>query len=100
MSEVRLKLCEYGGGQYFGTRHLGGRIRAEAEKLLAGLPAGGVLVLDFTGVVAVTVVFADELVANLTATFGLRVALDGMSDEVGETVQFAVSRREGVRRCT
>jgi len=53
----------------------------------------GPLILDFSGVEAVTVAFADELVVSLVVDYGPRIVLTGMSNEVAETVRTTLARR-------
>jgi hypothetical protein len=89
MAEQRLQVSEY--GEFLGTRHRGRQIYNDAETTLSGADT---LVLDFTGVQAVTVAFADELVANLIARSGPRIVLAGMDEYVAESVEVALSRRE------
>jgi hypothetical protein len=78
-------------GEFFATRHRGRQIRDDAVTALSGADT---LVLDFEGVKAVTVAFADELVANLVVRYGPRIVLAGMDQYVAESVEVALSRRE------
>lgn len=90
--DLRLALADYGRGEFFATRRLGELVREDAEQILDGHP-GEHLTLDFTGVVAITVTFADELVANLCATYGSRILVAGIDDEIANAIEIALSRR-------
>ncbi len=94
MTDARptIKLANYGGGQFFGTRYLGADIRNDAEALLTDHPDEQI-VLDFTGVEAVTTAFADELVANLRAVYGDRITLAGADAEILDAITVALARR-------
>lgn len=75
-------------GTFLATRHLAEGIRAWIEPRRRERT-----VLDFTGVEAITVAFADELVAKLRADNGDRVRWEGANPEVAETIQLAITRR-------
>ena len=70
-------------GRFLATRDIGLRIRQDA----AGKPC-----LDFTGVEAITIGFADELVADLVER-GAVTAITGMNDEVRDSIDIALGRR-------
>jgi STAS-like domain of unknown function (DUF4325) len=89
-----IKLANYGGGQYFGTRYLAADVRNDAEALLADHP-GEQIVLDFTGAEAVTTAFADELVANLRAVYGDRITLVDANADILDAITVALDRRAG-----
>jgi hypothetical protein len=91
-SEAQLRVGARGA--FFATRHAARQIYDEAVALL-GDDDGSRLLLDFAGVEAVTVTFADELVANLVARYGARIVVAGMNREVGEAVTVALTRRAG-----
>lgn len=78
-------------GQWFGTRGAGARIRAFVEKLLDG--NGRKVVIDFTGVEAITGGFADELVVELVSVYGARITTTCGNEEVTDAIQAALSRR-------
>ncbi len=88
IDETRIALDGYSA--FFGTRCRGRIVRDEAELLLT---AARTLVLDFAGVKAATVAFADELAGNLVARYGPRIVLAGMNPDVAETLELALSRR-------
>jgi anti-anti-sigma regulatory factor len=88
--DLRLRLAD--DGEFFATRNSGQQMRERAAALLAER-SGQMLILDFSGVAAVTVGFADELVASLVANHGPRIGLDGMNPEVAEVIERALSRR-------
>lgn len=83
----------------FATRESAAALRAEIASILNALPPGQTLEIDLAGVEALTVSFADELVAKLAVE---RRVL-GMSDtfflissgipEVAETIEVALERR-------
>jgi hypothetical protein len=96
--DLRLRLAD--DGEFLATRDHGRLIRQHAAWLLAllGEQSGQMLTLDFAGVAAVTVGFADELVANLVADHGHRIVLAGMEPEVASAVERALSRRTDLNR--
>jgi hypothetical protein len=89
-AEEILKLTEVYGYEFFATRAYAARIRAMADVMLAGAER---LVVDFTGVEAITGQFADELVAQLKVRYGPRVVTVGMNEYVADTVGLAIKRR-------
>jgi hypothetical protein len=88
--DARLRLRER--GEFFATRRIGQQIYDDAAALLDTDP-GRRLVLDFDGVQAITVTFADEVVANLVADYGTRIVVAGTNHEVAEAVVSALTRR-------
>jgi len=82
-------------GQFLATRASG---RAARAHVLAEAP-DGLCVLDFSGVEAVTVAFADELVANLAAA-GRPVLITGAYGDVWHAIERAVTRRTGLAEVT
>lgn len=88
MSIQHLRVADF--GEFFATRHCGRQIYDAA---VIELGADDTLVLDFAGVKAATVAFADELVANLFGYYGPRIMLDGMNPYVAEVIEMALSRR-------
>lgn len=82
-------------GTFLATRASGQLMRAQVESMLAH----GSVVLNFSGVEAITVAFADELVANLfkarmAGQFADRtIGIERFSGDVWETLQTALSRR-------
>ena len=86
-----VRMADY--GQFFATRALAKRIISEQ---IEALPASEAVVLDWTGVEAVTGAFASELVAWFLRA-GRRVESRGANDEVGEAWETAVQRLEAVR---
>jgi hypothetical protein len=81
-----VRLADY--GLFFATR-------AKARDIIAtrieALPAGEPLVLDWSGVEAVTGAFASELAAWFLRN-NRKVIAEGMSDEIRETWETAVRR--------
>jgi hypothetical protein len=86
---VIIRLAVY--GRFFATRALARRITGER---LEALPSGDAVVLDWTGVEAVTGAFASELVSWLLRA-GRKAGNRGMNEEVRETYDTAVRRLEG-----
>ena len=82
MSTLRLR----DWGSFHATRYGAGQIRATVED-------DHEIAVDFDGVQAITLTFADELVANLVAV-GIRLRLSGANEDVFETVNGALSRRD------
>lgn len=81
---VRYAVGEW--GVYFGTRAHAAEIRLDV-----GRRTTSAVLLDFTGVQAMTGAFADELVAELAA--GRPVEVTGANEYVAETIRFAAARR-------
>jgi hypothetical protein len=81
-------------GAFFATRHAGRQVYVEAAALLDSQPDGQ-LVLDFAGVEAVTLAFADELVANLVERFGARIVVADLNEDVFQAIWAALRRRAG-----
>jgi len=78
-------------GRFFATRDSARRIFTER---VASLPPGEPLVLDWTGVEAVTGAFASELATWIDGT-SREVGCQGMNDEVREAWETAVLRLAG-----
>lgn len=72
-------------GSFFATRH-------GAREIRATLDGDGEVVVDLAGVQAMTLTFADELLANM-AVAGRRLQLSGANEGVFETVNRALRRR-------
>jgi hypothetical protein len=86
-------------GPFPSTRAWGLRSRQELEALLPDIPEGEPLVLDFTGIEALTVAFADEVLAKLVSRFpqlkepsSLKIV--GANPEVRATLRTALERRK------
>jgi hypothetical protein len=81
-----VRMADY--GQFFATRAKARDIIAERFE---ALPPGEPLVLDWSGVEAVTGAFASELAGRVLRT-GRKIGTEGMNDEVRETWETAVRR--------
>lgn len=88
-SEARLRVGAHGA--FLATRHTGRQIFDEAVALLDDTDVR--LVLDFDGVKAVTVAFADELVVNLASRYRERIAVAHTTREIEDTITMAFARR-------
>jgi hypothetical protein len=77
-------------GSFFATRARAKDIREAIEQQTGLL---GMLTLDCSAVKGMTVSFADELIAKLALT-GLRLTLTGLDDDVRETAETALARRD------
>lgn len=84
----RLRVAEYTWSPTIRTT--GQAIGAAAGRLLAD---AGAVVLDFSGVVAITATCADALVAELADDAG-RITSEGMNDDVTSVFREVVQRRE------
>jgi hypothetical protein len=79
-------------GQFFATRDSVRRLVAEH---VDSLPSREAVILDWTGVHAVTGAFADEFARWAMATWR-KVGSEGMNDDVRETYELACKRILGV----
>lgn len=78
--------------RFLATRHLARQFREQAE----ALPPDESVLLDWTGVNAITVAFGDELAGKLAERDGGReIRSTGMCPEVAETLDL-VRRRRGL----
>jgi hypothetical protein len=84
-----VRLADY--GLFFATRQKARDIIADR---IEALPLGEPLVLDWSGVEAVTGAFASEL-AGWFLRAGRKIGTEGMNDEVRETWETAVRRLAG-----
>jgi hypothetical protein len=85
---------------FLATREHGRQVRRDVEDELGKMPRGTTLILDFSGVDGITTSFGDELVAKLVASggaghqSGCSIAVEGASDDVRETLETALARRQ------
>lgn len=87
-------------GPVAATRERGREVRERLENLLRSAEVGAVVEVDLTGVEAMTVSFADELIGRLMTDRaagefeGQAVIIVGKGDDVRETVQAVLERRK------
>jgi STAS-like domain of unknown function (DUF4325) len=85
---------------FLATREHGRQVRRDVENELAKMPPGTTLILDFSGVDGITTSFGDELLAKLVASggagheSGCSIVVEGASDDVWETLETALARRQ------
>lgn len=89
MGSVIVRLAE--SGQFFATRESARGIIADR---IEALPRHEAVILDWTGVEAVTGAFASELAAWLLRT-SRKIGSQGMNDEVRDVYETAIRRLEG-----
>lgn len=88
------------GLSFFATRGKGLDVRQSIERTMRDVPAGESLVIDFTGVEDVTFSFADECIAKVMISKAAGdypdrgIVLSGMNDEVRETLDVVLTRRD------
>jgi len=87
----RYQVAEEWGHRFFATRAFARLVRARIEQTPDVNVAG--VALDFTDVEAITVGFADELVAVL-ADRGLLLAVYGANPDVADAIGTALDRRK------
>lgn len=96
---MRFKLAKETGRTSFATRSVAAELRISLSEALAQVRDDGLLEVDFDGVEALTVSFADELVAKLAAerrAYGpedLFLLISSATEEVAETIEVALERR-------
>lgn len=96
---MRFELAKKTNRTSFATRSVAAEIRASLSQDLTLGREDRLLELDFSNVEALTVSFADELVAKLAAerrAYGpsdLFLLIVGASEEVAETIEVALERR-------
>lgn len=91
MGSVIIRMADHGQFFFFAARQ---KAREIIRDRIDVFPEREAVILDWTGVEAVTGAFASELAAWLLRT-GRRVGSQGMNDEVRETYETAVRRLEG-----
>lgn len=96
---MRFSLARETGRSSFATRSVAAELRSKISESMIQAKSDQVLEVDFDGVEALTVSFADELVAKLVAerrAFGtddLFLRISHASEEVAETIEVALDRR-------
>lgn len=96
---MRFRLAKETGRSAFATRQAALQIRVRISKELSSLQAGEILELDLAGVEAMTISYADELVAKIVAERKALGSADSYfllsraSEEIAETVAVALERR-------
>ena len=88
MGSVIIRMADH--GQFFATRQ---KARDIIRDRVEAFPEREAVILDWTGVEAVTGAFASELAAWFLRT-GRRVGSQGMNEEVRETYETALRRLE------
>lgn len=89
MVEVRYRIGD--AGTFLALRQTA---RLVAEHPEEATSADDVIILDFTGVQAVTGAFADELLARVTDTSpGYRLRIEGATADVRDTLAITLERR-------
>lgn len=87
-------------GAFLATRSKARTIRADLEERIASQPATEVVVIDFSGVEAMTISFADEFLGRFYTTLKagdvrpVAVLLAGLNEETTEAVTICLERRE------
>ncbi len=87
-------------GAFLATRNSARATREELERRIASAPASDVIVIDFSGVEAMTVSFADEFLGRFYTALAagdvrpVAVLLTGLNEETTEAVDICLERRE------
>src|ERR1035441_288742 len=87
-------------GAFLATRNMARTIRADLEEQIASDLASEVVVIDFGGVDAMTISFADEFLSRFYTALAaghiraVAVLLRGLNEETTETVTICLERRE------
>ncbi|MDI5975474.1 STAS-like domain-containing protein [Amycolatopsis magusensis] len=87
-------------GSYLATRSVAKLARESLEHEVAAGAQGGELLVDFTGVDAMTISFADEFLGKFYGSVAAGdvaasvVLLQGLNEETLETIQICLERRE------
>lgn len=87
-------------GAFLATRNMARTIRADLEEQIASDLASEVVVIDFGGVDAMTISFADEFLSRFYAALAaghiraVAVLLRGLNEETTETVTICLERRD------
>lgn len=87
-------------GAFLATRGKARTIRADLEGRIASEPAVELVVIDFSGVEAITISFADEFLGRFYAALAagdvrpVPVVLSGLNEETTEAVTICLERRE------
>lgn len=88
------------GLAFFATRGKGLEVRQSIEQAMREVPAGESLVVDFSGIEDITFSFADECIAKVMVSKGAGdypdrgIVLSGMTDEIRETLNVVLARRD------
>ncbi len=96
---MRFELAKHTGRTSFATRSFAAELRQAISEASARIREDRLLEIDFTGVEAITVSFADELVGKVAAerrAYGPEdtfLRITGASEEVAETIEVALERR-------
>lgn len=96
---MRYQLAKETGHTSFATRSVAAELRAKLSMLMKESRDDRLLEVNFEGVEAFTVSFADELVAKLAAerrAYGpadLFLVISDASEEIAETIEVALERR-------
>jgi hypothetical protein len=90
---LRLFVHEY--GDWFATREQGRTVRAAALELLTQCEDAQTLILDFSGVQAMTNASADALIGELVASQGGKrsIVVDNVGEGVREAIALTLARR-------
>ena len=97
MTELNFPISRY--GSFLATRSLGRGVRVDLEDQLSSAQNEVGVVLDFHGVEAITISFADECVARFLASHAQTasaafVVITGLNEETSEAVGVSLERRE------
>lgn len=96
---MRFQLIEQAGKSSFATRTAAADMRAKVQVEMNGVRPGDSVELDLAGVEAMTISYADELVAKLAAerriygTSDWFFSISHATPEVAETIEVALERR-------
>src|SRR5579863_5695256 len=87
-------------GAFLATRNSARATREELERRIASAPASDVIVIDFSGVEAMTISFADEFLGRFYTSLAagdvrpVAVLLTGLNEETTEAVTVCLERRD------
>ena len=90
------------GERFLATRDRGRACRTSMEKTIRSAPSAHGLVIDFTGIEAMTISFADEFIGKFYAELAsaadatMLVRLRGLGDETEETIRVCLERRDQI----
>ena len=96
---MKFQLVRKAGKSSFATRIAAAEIRAKIQVEMNGIQPGDSLEIDLAGVEAMTISYADELIAKLAAerriygTSDWFFSISNATEEVAETVEVALKRR-------
>jgi anti-anti-sigma regulatory factor len=87
-------------GSYLSTRDLGAKARSELEQRVRTAGEDAFLILDFSGVEAVTISFADEFLGRLSTAraagdlpSGVGLMVTGLNEDIREAIDICLQRR-------